>query len=136
MYSILTMLIIIGAVLLVTVILLQPGKGQLSATFGGISSQFGAVFGMQRANDLLARVTKWIAAIILFFVLMTNKFFVGQPEATQERKRPVTEGAEVPLNQQPSLTPPPAQQPGAQPMAPPEGQVQTTPKPQPKEPQE
>ncbi|RLD46376.1 MAG: preprotein translocase subunit SecG, partial [Bacteroidetes bacterium] len=43
MYSILMALILIGAVLMIAVVLLQPGKGDLTATFGGISSQMGSV---------------------------------------------------------------------------------------------
>ncbi|MFH1050677.1 MAG: preprotein translocase subunit SecG [bacterium] len=117
MYSILIILILFGAVLMIAVVLLQPGKGDLTATFGGLSSQFGAVFGMQRANDLLAKVTKWIAAIILVLILLTNKFFVSQ-ESVEQQLKPVTEGASVPTQQQMpgALTPPPVSpQPGQQP---------------------
>ncbi len=117
MYSILIILILMGAILMIAVVLLQPGKGDLTATFGGLSSQFGAVFGMQRANDLLAKVTKWIAAIILVLILLTNKFFVSQHSVEQQVK-PVTEGTSVPTQQQMpgALTPPPvAPQPGQQP---------------------
>ena len=112
-----SILILFGAVLVIIAVLLQPGKGDLTATFGGLSSQFGAVFGMQRANDLLAKVTKWIAAIVLVLVLLTNKFFVGQETAEQQIK-PVTEGAELPIDQKNPgvLAPPPvAPQPGQQP---------------------
>jgi len=107
MYSILMALILIGAVLMIAVVLLQPGKGDLTATFGGISSQMGSVFGMQRANDMLAKITKWLAAIILILILLTNKFFVGGNETTQQVK-PVTEGVQVPTQQIPgALAPPP-----------------------------
>jgi len=117
MYTVLIILILFGAILMIAVVLLQPGKGDLTATFGGLSSQFGAVFGMQRANDLLAKVTKWIAAIILVLILLTNKFFVSQ-ERIELQQKPVTEGAAVPTQQQMpgSLTPPPVQpKPGDQP---------------------
>ena len=106
MYSILIILSIIGAILVIFAVLLQPGKGDLTATFGGISAQFGQVFGMQRANDLLAKITKVIAAIILILILLTNKFFIGgAPEAKQPT--PVTQGAHVPAQQQSPFTPPP-----------------------------
>jgi protein translocase SecG subunit len=108
MYTFLTIIIFFGAILLIAVVLLQPGKGDLTATFGGLSSQFGAVFGMQRANDLLAKITKWIAAIILILILITNKYFVGQ-DTYVEQKKPVTEGAEIPYEQPApgALAPPP-----------------------------
>ena len=96
MYTILTIMIIFGAALVIIAVLLQPGKGDLTATFGGISAQFGAVFGMQRANDLLAKITKWIAVIILFLIIITNKFFVTREAAQQIR--PVTQGAQIPTN--------------------------------------
>ncbi len=100
-------LILIGAVLMIAVVLLQPGKGDLTATFGGISSQFGSVFGMQRANDMLAKITKWLAAIVLILILLTNKFFVGGNTTTQQVK-PVTEGVQIPAQQMPrTLAPPP-----------------------------
>lgn len=107
MYSIFMALIFIGAILMIAVVLLQPGKGDLTATFGGISSQMGSVFGMQRANDMLAKITKWLAAIILLFILLTNKYFVGTNDSTQQ-VRPVTEGVQVPAQQMPgALAPPP-----------------------------
>jgi protein translocase SecG subunit len=93
---------------MIAVVLLQPGKGDLTAAFGGLSSQFGAVFGMQRANDLLAKVTKWIAAILLVLIILSNKFFI-MPDSTSNEIKPVTEGASVPMEQtMPStLNPPP-----------------------------
>ncbi|MGA2298726.1 MAG: preprotein translocase subunit SecG [FCB group bacterium] len=110
MYTILTILIIFGAVLIIAAVLLQPGKGDLTATFGGISAQFGAVFGMQRANDLLAKITKWIAVIVLILVLLTNKFFLGKEEVKQIR--PVTQGAQIPVNKAAPLRSSPMQMPG------------------------
>jgi len=108
MFTLFAILIILGAVLMIAVVLLQPGKGDLTAAFGGLSSQFGAVFGMQRANDLLAKVTKWIAAILLVLIILSNKFFIA-PEAESNIVKPVTEGASVPMEQTvpSSMTPPP-----------------------------
>jgi len=98
MFTLLAILIIFGAVLMIAVVLLQPGKGDLTAAFGGLSSQFGAVFGMQRANDLLAKITKWIAAILLVLIILSNKFFI-MPETSSNELKPVTEGASVPMEQ-------------------------------------
>jgi preprotein translocase subunit SecG len=107
MLSLMIILIIIAAVLIIGVILLQPGKGDLTATFGGISSQMGAVFGMQKAGDILSKTTKVLAVIILLLVLLTNKFFVGgHSNAPAQQLKPVTQGAAIPA--QPALAPPPA----------------------------
>ena len=116
MYTVLAILIIIAALLMIGVVLLQPGKGDLTATFGGLSSQFGQVFGMQRANNLLGTITKWIAAIILILIIAVNKFFVT-PEVQMQQAKPVTEGAKVPTEQvNPNLMPPPVTpEPGQQP---------------------
>ncbi|MBI5324011.1 MAG: preprotein translocase subunit SecG [Ignavibacteriae bacterium] len=105
MFSILAIIGIIGAILLILAVLLQPGKGDLTATFGGLSAQFGAVFGMQRANDLLAKVTKVIAAIILILIIASNKFFIHTE--VEQMQKPVTQGAAIPADQSP-LKPPPA----------------------------
>ena len=109
MLTLITVILIFASILIIAVILLQPGKGDLTANFGGISSQFGAVFGMQRATDLLGKITKWIAAIILLLALLANRFFVGPEEAKQVR--PVTQGAQIPAQQPGPLQPPPVQPP-------------------------
>jgi len=116
MFTILTILIIIGALLMIGVVLLQPGKGDLTATFGGLSSQFGSVFGMQRATNLLEKITKWIAVIILLLIIIVNKFFVV-PQIEEQQIKPSTEGVQIPTQGLPStLAPPPSQQkPGEQP---------------------
>lgn len=99
MFTILTILMIIGAILLIVAVLLQPGKGDLTATFGGLSAQFGQVFGMTRANDLLAKITRYIAIAIFVLAIIANKFFLGGAgEGTQQQVRPVTEGVEIPTS--------------------------------------
>ncbi len=119
MYTILHLILLLWAILMILVVLLQPGKGDLTATFGGISSQFGQVFGMQKATDLLAKITKWIAVVILLLILITNKFFVGQKSEEVRQVKPVTEGAQIPAAAQPNLTPPPIKQDNQLPPPPP-----------------
>ena len=110
MYTVVSVLIIIGAIFLILAVLLQPGKGDLTSTFGGISTQFGQVFGMHRAKTMLSKVTKIIAAIIFILVILTNKFLVGKEEAQQ--KKAVTEDVKVPANMQGTMKPPPVPMPG------------------------
>ncbi len=109
MFTLLIIIIIIGALLMIGVVLLQPGKGDLTATFGGLSSQFGSVFGMQRASNLLEKVTKWLAVIILLLIIIVNKFFVV-PQYEEQQVKPSTEGVQVPTNNSPNvLAPAPVQ---------------------------
>jgi protein translocase SecG subunit len=93
MLSVISLLIIILTLLLIGAILLQPGKGDLSSTFGGIGSQMGSMFGMQRTVTLLAKITKIIAIIILILTLGANKFFISREV---EMEKLSTEGAELP----------------------------------------
>lgn len=95
MLAIISIVLIIIAVLLIALVLLQPGKGDLSATFGGIGSQMGSMFGMQRTANILAKLTVYLAIAILVLTLAANKLFVGGPEIQQQAK-PVTEGAQIP----------------------------------------
>lgn len=95
MSAIISILIILLTIILIIAVLLQPGKGDLSATFGGISSQMGAMFGMQRTVTMLAKITKVIAIIILLLTIAINKFFISHEE---NELKPVTQGAEIPAS--------------------------------------
>ena len=121
MLSFLIILILIAAILLIAVILLQPGKGDLTATFGGIGSQFGAVFGMQKAGDILSKTTKVLAIIILALVLITNKFFVAGHRNDVQVVKPVTQGVAIPAQQQGALKAPPTAPPAQQQQQPQQG---------------
>lgn len=106
MLSVLMILLILVSIFMIAIVLLQPGKGDLSATFGGIGSQMGSVFGMQKTANILATVTKVAAIVILVLTIGANKFFVHSAASTQEPQKIVTEG------QKPSATvPASAQQP-------------------------
>ncbi len=100
-----SIILIICAILMIAVVLLQPGKGDLSATFGGIGSQMGSMFGMQKTANILTRITKYLAIAILLITLLSNKFFIGQDYSTNEIK-PVTEGASKPAAATPLAAPP------------------------------
>ena len=102
MYSVLIIIVILLSVVSIALILLQPGKGDLSASFGGLSSQFGSMFGMQKTLGILAKTTRVLAIIILILVLGINKFFVSQDHAVE--RKAVTEGVKVPSS---NIAPPP-----------------------------
>jgi protein translocase SecG subunit len=111
--SITMVLILLSAVLIIGVILLQPSKGDMMASMGGLSSQFGQVFGMQKSKDLLKQITRILLIIIFALSLITNRFFIGG-KAAQEVKtvKPLMEGAPIPktLQNSPAPTQAPPQQ--------------------------
>jgi len=66
MVSILWVLFILDSLLLIGIILIQPGEGgDLAAAFGGASSQ--TAFGARGSTNFLQKATTWLA--VLFMVL-------------------------------------------------------------------
>jgi preprotein translocase subunit SecG len=66
LYNILLAILFIDAVLLVTAILLQAGKGGgMAATFGGVSSSADAILGTRAAGNLLTKASWWCGGIFL-----------------------------------------------------------------------
>jgi len=108
MVSIISIIIILSSIFMIAVVLLQPGKGDLTATFGGLSGQFGTMFGMQKTKNILSTITKVLAVIIFVLALLVNRFFVGSTTTIEgQAVKPVTEGANVPAS---NIAPPPIQQ--------------------------
>src|SRR5215210_7364260 len=66
LYNLLLVILIVDAVVLVTAILLQAGKGSgLAANFGGASSSPDAFVGIRQAGTILTKATWWCAGIFL-----------------------------------------------------------------------
>lgn len=93
MLVLLTVLMLLLSVLLIAVVLLQPGKGDMISGMGGLGGQFSNMLGSRRATDILSKITIGIAASILLLAIVTNKFFVG---GGADGPRPVTEGVVMP----------------------------------------
>lgn len=109
MLGFISIIMIILSVLLMLVILLQPGKGDmLAGGLGGLGGTFTSMFGSRRAMDLMMKLTIGLAAAIFILSIITNVFFIHTDEGVL---KPVTEGVEVPVQQQ--------QQVPVQPSAPP-----------------
>src|SRR5215213_7593375 len=71
LYNFLLVILIIDAVVLVTAILLQAGKGSgLAANFGGASSSPDAFIGIRQAGTILTKATWWCAGIFLGLAFM------------------------------------------------------------------
>jgi preprotein translocase subunit SecG len=83
---------IISCVILIMVVLLQPGKGDVASALGGGTT--GAAFGPRGATSLLAKIT--IGAAICF---MGIAFLFSVPGVVTPRS--VTSGVEVPAEPEP-----------------------------------
>lgn len=94
MFTLISIIMILAAILLIGVILLQPGKGDLSPTFGGLTTQFGTMFGTQRTMDFLQKLTRGLIIAILLLALFANKFLIRS--TGEETVKPVTQGAKPP----------------------------------------
>ena len=113
MYAVSLILLILLSIFTIIVVLLQPGKGELTATFGGISSQFGSMFGMQKTKNILTTTTKVLIGTLFVLTLLINRFFVGTNTSQQHVVKPITEGAKIPAG---NIAPPPVKtMPEAQP---------------------
>ncbi len=101
MYTVLMILTLLASVLLILVVLLQPGKGEMISGMSGIGGAMSSAFGSTRAAKGLQKLTIYLAVIIAALVLMINLFFVGQTGGASTPK-PVTEGAAMPMTEQPA----------------------------------
>ena len=94
MFVFMAVLLIIISILLIIVVLLQPGKGDMISGMGTVGNSISSMFGARRASDMLTKITIGLAIALLFFALITNKFFVGGNSI--EVERPITEGVPLP----------------------------------------
>ncbi|MFM8180032.1 MAG: preprotein translocase subunit SecG [Candidatus Kapaibacterium sp.] len=84
MFTILVILSCIAGLLLIGAVLIQPGKGDMAAGFGGVGGQFGSMIGMRRAADFIVKTTIGLALAILLFSVAANTVFkpVAQESAS------------------------------------------------------
>jgi preprotein translocase subunit SecG len=88
LYNFLLVILIIDAVVLVTAILLQAGKGSgLAANFGGASSSPDAFIGIRQAGTILTKATWWCAGIFLglAFILQVMSTRASAPRSVLEK---------------------------------------------------
>ncbi|EAG4738972.1 preprotein translocase subunit SecG [Listeria monocytogenes] len=76
MSTVLTVLLIIVSVLLITVIILQPGKS--AGLSGGISGGAEQLFGKQKARglELILHRTTIVLSVVFFAILIALAYFV------------------------------------------------------------
>lgn len=99
MYTLLMILALLVSILLIAVVLIQPGKGDVASGLGAIGGQFGSMMGMRRAADFIIKTTIVLAAVLLVISYAVNKFFL--PSGNNDQ-RPRIEGAEAPLDAPPA----------------------------------
>ena len=76
LYSILVFLLVLVSILLIGIILLQSGQGDMGAAMGG--NTMNQAFGSEGADKLLVRITTTLAAI--FIVLAISIQWFGKSE--------------------------------------------------------
>ncbi len=111
MFTVTVLLMVLISIMLILAVLIQPGRGELSSSFGGIGGQFGSLFGMRRTMDFLTKLTIGLGTALFILSIIANKFFLG---TAQETREPVTVGAPVPSPQSlpsPPIPTPPSQTP-------------------------
>ena len=91
LFIVLRVIHILACVLLVAIILLQPGKGGMSAGFGGGAQQ---VFGGRGAGNILTKATGIFATIFMLTSValayqgnLENREFKGKQEEEERREK-------------------------------------------------
>lgn len=105
MYTFLMILALITSVMLIIVVLIQPGKGDVASGLGALGGQFGSMMGMRRAADFIIKTTIVLATVLLVLSYGVNKFFLPTGGGDE---RPRVEGAEAPAQSSPQQMPAPA----------------------------
>lgn len=95
MYTVVTVLIAIAAILLILVVLIQNPKG------GGIASNFSAgnnIMGVKRTTDFIEKLTWGLAIVIIVLTLSSNAFVstAGDGDAPKSNMENLIEDAEAP----------------------------------------
>lgn len=109
MVALISIVLILAALLLIGVILIQPGKGDMISGMSGIGGQFNQMLGTSKASSFLSNFTWGTALVIVVLTLVVNIFFVGS-DGGNVQKAP-TEGRVIQNSPAPvQTTPTPPQQ--------------------------
>jgi preprotein translocase subunit SecG len=89
MFTFLLVILIIDALVLITAILLQAGKGTgLASSFGGASSSADSLIGTRQAGNLLTQITWWSGGIFLalaFVLQVSGSRRAGAPKSVLDK---------------------------------------------------
>ncbi|MCX6139847.1 MAG: preprotein translocase subunit SecG [Candidatus Kapabacteria bacterium] len=107
----------IAAILLILLVMVQPGKADMISGMGGLGGQMTNLLGVRQSRNILQNATMILLGSLVLVSILTNKLFVGQEGSGTERA-PVSQGVEIPVTPSSAPTQAPQAQPAAQPVAP------------------
>ena len=110
MATLLIILSVFASILLILVVLIQPGKAEMISGMGGLGGQAMNLFGVRQSRNFLQNLTVGLTAAIMVFALLVNRIFLDSESA---ERAPVTQGQQRPAaspipNTTPSAAPTPA----------------------------
>lgn len=120
MDTILILLAVFASILLVLVVLIQPGKAEMISGMGGLGGQINNMLGVRTGRNFMQNLTIGLLAAIALLALVVNRVFLSHET---QQKSGVTVGREIPTESAPTMAPPAA----------PSQPAQGTPAPQPKQ---
>lgn len=103
MYTLFMVLLFVLSAVLMVVVLLQPSKGDMISTLGGIGGQFTSVFGARGGMEKLHKITVGLAIAIVVLSILVNK--VALDRGLEVVAKPVVEGTSVPTQRNPVVPP-------------------------------
>jgi len=111
METLFLILCIIVSLLLIAVVLIQPGKADMISGMGGLGGQMTNLIGVRQSRNILQNITIGFALFLVVAAIVVNKFFMVE---TSSEYKSAVEGANVPevaLPAQPQPQPPQPQSP-------------------------
>lgn len=105
MDTILILLAVFASILLILVVLIQPGKAEMISGMGGLGGQINNMLGVRTGRNFMQNLTIGLLAAIALLALVVNRVFLTH-EA--DHKGPVTVGREIPVESAPAAPPAPA----------------------------
>ena len=93
LFSIVT---IIVSVLLILIVLVQPGKADMISGMGGLGGQMSNLLGVRQSRNILQNATMILLGSLVLVSVVVNKFFISSGGSGSERA-PVSQGVEVPV---------------------------------------
>lgn len=104
---------LIAAILLILVVMVQPGKADMISGMGGLGGQMNNLLGVRQSRNILQNATMVLLGGLVLIAVVVNKFFLASDNGGGPT--PVTQGAEIPQTQLPVQSAAPQPQPAAQP---------------------
>ncbi len=111
MEILLSIVTIIASILLILIVLVQPGKADMISGMGGLGGQMTNLLGVRQSRNILQNATMILLGSLVLVSIVVNKFFISSGGT---ERAPISTGVEVPV------TPPsgPTQAPQSQPTPP------------------